>query len=483
MVSSTDFSSIKVIVKEKSMKKTKTASVNNLASRLAKMPVHVMSREELGRRILAEGVRVSNDTWKTFLNNNDLIVGTSGAGKTTGYVQPNLIKANHSLVVVDTKGQLYRNNADFMRRKGFRIECIDFVHPENTPTHYNPFDYIRWYKAKKKIKTELGELTEEVEKYREDDLMSIARLLIPDKVDSDDLFWPDAARNVIVSLMAYVLERLPREEQHMGSVCRLYDEMAGQAGMVRTNGNAGGGVSFFEDLEAIEPESFAVRMYRKYNACFVADKCWASIAQFVANALAPFEYSGNANLFNRPSSLLFPEIGRQKTILFVNISDTDRAMDNMVNIFYTQLFMSLCAEADSNHNGRLAVPVRIILDDFASNVCIPDFDKIISNIRSREIYATVILQSITQLDGMYKPGQAQTIINNCDHMLYLGGSDPNTAQFFAVKARKTPETILEMPLDAALYFERGSRARQVVKVKPGDEKYAIQPPVSQNQAV
>ena len=225
-------------------------------------------------------------------------------------------------------------------------------------------------------------------------------------------------------------------------------------------------------LEEEKPDSFAVRMYRKYSCNFKAEKCWSSITQFVANALAPFEYRGNAKMFNRRSTILFPQLGKQKTVIFVNISDTDRSMDALVNLFYTQLFKSLCMEADSREDGRLPVPVRIILDDFASNVCIPDFDKIISNIRSREIYATVILQSISQLGGMYREGQAQTIINNCDHMLYLGRQDVETAQFFATKSGKLPETILELPLSDAWYFERGSRARQVTKSVPYAAVYA-----------
>ncbi len=437
--------------------------------------VTAVKHEDLGSRIFAKGVTVSNNARATRLNNNDLLVGSAGSGKTGGYVVPNLRDLRHSLVVVDAKSQLFKVHAARLRRMGFRVENINFVRPEQSAS-YNPMDYVERSWEEVTCDTFFGENVEKKFHYREEDLMSICKILVPDNVDKDSSFWGDSARTVLVSLMAYCLEMLPESEQHMGSVCRLYDELADQASR---NGQERGwpGVSFFTELEAENPDSFAVRMYHKYSCNFKAEKCWSSITQFVANALAPFEYSANANLFNRRSTLFFPELGRQKTVLFVNISDTDRSMDPLVNLFYTQMFKSLCKEADDREDGRLAVPVRIILDDFASNVCIPDFDKIISNIRSREIYATVILQSISQLNGMYKEGQAQTIINNCDHMLYLGGVDVETAHYFATKSGKLPESILELPLDSAWFFERGSRPKQVEKVEPYAPEYLEEEPV------
>ena len=433
------------------------------------MDIRTMDLAELGERVFAKGVVVSNNARATMLNNNDLLVGTSGAGKTGGYVIPALKYLKHSLVVVDAKCRLYKVHAEQLRRQGFRVENINFVRPEESAS-YNPMDYIEKEWENSDYDTPFGPLDAEELKYREEDLMSIANILIPDEVEKQDRFWTDAARNVIVSLMAYCMEMLSADEQHFGSVCRLFDEMEKQVGDNYMN-KYWDGVSFFHDLELMNPHSFAVRMYHKYSGNFKAEKCLASIVQFVANALAPFEYRNNARMFNRRSTLLFPELGRRKIVLFVNISDTDRAMDHLVNLFYTQMFKSLCAEADSREDNRLAVPVRIILDDFACNVCIPDFDKIISNIRSREIYATVSLQSISQLEGMYNPGQARTIINNCDHMLYLGGQDTDTAQFFGTKAGKMAETILNTPLKDAWFFERGSRARQVEKLNPYSPVY------------
>lgn len=158
------------------------------------------------------------------------------------------------------------------------------------------------------------------------------------------------------------------------------------------------------------------------------------------------------------------ELCREKTAVFLTISDTDRAMDGLASVFYTQALNTLCASADKDYpDHRLPMPVRFILDDFATNVYIPDFDKIISVIRSREIYASVILQSISQLTSLYGQSGSMTIVNNCDNCLYLGGQDVETAKYIAIKANKTADTILNLPLGQAYLFTRGRKPRAVTK--------------------
>lgn len=164
-----------------------------------------------------------------------------------------------------------------------------------------------------------------------------------------------------------------------------------------------------------------------------------------------------------PNRINFPRLGKEKTALFLTISDTDRSMDRLVNLFYTQAFQSLCAAADRSSGHRLKIPVRFYLDDFAANVRIPDFDKIISVIRSRKISVSVIIQSISQLEAMYGQARASTILNNCDNLLYLGGTDVNTAHLIAQRANKPVSAILGMPLDAAMLFTRGQPPKMVKK--------------------
>lgn len=161
----------------------------------------------------------------------------------------------------------------------------------------------------------------------------------------------------------------------------------------------------------------------------------------------------------------FRSLGRRKIALFINVSDTDRSNDKLLNLLYSQALHELYDSADCSPDGRLKVPVRFIMGDFAANAVIPDFDKVISVIRSREIYVSLILQSLSQLNSMYGKDRAMTIINNCDSCLYLGGQDVDTARYIAVKASKTANNILTLPIDAALLFIRGQKPQQVTKYR------------------
>ena len=401
------------------------------------------------RMVFAKKIFRSMDTRETGLNNNVLVVGTSGCGKTGSFVVPNLACTKNSIIVADTKSQLFKTMGKKLRDRGFKTVCVDFVHPEHS-TPYNPLDGVQRFRRGTS--------------YRETDLSRIAASMLPDNLCEKETFWIASARTVLTSLMAFTLEMLPRAEQHFGTVARFYRKLSEEVAANRYKRDWEG-VSFFAALERENPDSLAVKMYHMYAGNFPAEKCWGSIEQFVANALSIFDYKENARMLcRRGYDITRP--GREKTALFVNISDTDRSMDCIVNIFYTQLFQGLCRYADSRPDFRLPVPVHIILDDFAANVFIPDFDKIVSVIRSREISTSVVLQSLSQLNGMYNEGQASTIINNCDTMLYLGGQDVGTARFFAEKAGRLPEKILAMDLRNAWFFTRGKDAQLVEKLTP-----------------
>ena len=400
-------------------------------------------------RVLAEGRITPN---LSLLNNNDVIIGTTGSGKTSGYVQPNLLCCKDSMVVVDTKGALSKKYTGYMKKRGFDVHRISFVSPENSMT-YNPLDFVR--------RNPDGS-------YRELDLKRLVHMLVED--DERERFWSNSARQVVMSLMAFVLEKLDEDSQHFGSVITLFEHMCTEYAdnikyiNISDENKRWKGISFFLNLEEENKNSFAVKMYKLYANTFNAEKTWSCIAQFVSNALEPFIYGECAPLFNGRSSFEIAELGRRRSILFLEVSDNDRMMDKMVNVFYSNLFQSLFEEADSRENSCLKVPVRIMMDDFGANVYIPGFPDMISVIRSRDISVSIILQSISQLKKKYSEEEASTILNNCDHMLYLGGTDVPTAQYIAVKAGKLPETILNMKLDKAWLFERGSVPETVRKI-------------------
>ena len=283
--------------------------------------------------------------------------------------------------------------------------------------------------------------------------MTAAAALVPLE-NQRDPYWELAARSMLTGIIAYVMERLPYRERTMSSVTRLFREMG-----------TGRFDQLMSEVSEIDPECLAAVQYQMFLMTQKAEKMYASVQGILAEKLSPFSFSGVLALMNHPQKISLSRIGERKTAVFLHISDTDRSMDRLATLFYTQALHVLCGSADKRKNNRLKVPVRLILDDFAAGAdsCIPDFDKIISVIRSREISVSVILQSLSQLEASYGHNKAMTIVNNCDQLLYLGGQDVETARYIATKANKSVNTVLNMPLDDAWLFTRGEAPRQVQK--------------------
>ena len=190
---------------------------------------------------------------------------------------------------------------------------------------------------------------------------------------------------------------------------------------------------------------------------------WASVIGILAEKISVLSFDGARAILTKPRRIDFRALGRKKTAVFLEVSDTDRSMDRLAGLFYAQALHVLSDMADHSPGQRLAVPVRMILDDFAAGAKIENFDGITSVIRSREISVSVILQIITQLEALYGPARAATILNNCDQCLYLGGQDVGTARLISIKANKSINTILQMPLSDAWLFVRGQGPQQVSK--------------------
>lgn len=391
-----------------------------------------------GCRILAEGQAVSNDTWTTGLNNNDLVIGPSGSGKTRGYVKPNIVQCSESMVITDPKGSLRQEVGPVLERNGYRVLEIDLADCLASPCGYNPLDYVRHDSQR--------------DAYCEQDIMTIAACLVP--LSHYDKFWDLSARMLLEALISYVLECQPEDEHDLCTVARLLETMGEKCFDY-----------LFEELAQIAPDCFAVRRYKMAHLAKNADRMFSSVLGILAADLSPYTFDGARALFHNPQKIRFTDLGRKKTAVFLTISDTDRTMDGLANLFYTQALQSLCAAADKSPGHRLAVPVRLILDDFAANTCIPDFDKVISVIRSREISVSVILQSLPQLEALYGRAKALTVLNNCDHCLYLGGQDVETAAFVSKMANRPLSDILHMPLGDAWLFTRGAAPRPVRKFR------------------
>ena len=391
---------------------------------------------DIGYRILADGVAVSNDTWATGLANHDLIIGPTGGGKTRSYVLPNLLSGAESFVVTDTKGSLRRQVGGILERRGFRVLELDFTNLMHSPWGYNPLRFIRWDGDR--------------QCWNEQDIITVAAALVP-VTSRTDPFWDLSARNYAEALIGYTLDNLPREEYTLVSVAKLFAEA--ETGILD---------ELMREYCTICPDSFAAMRWKFLQGGRKADKTYSSILAILSQRLSNFSFSGVQKMSVNQKQIDFAEISREPTAVFVHVSDCDFSLSNLTSLFYTQALQALIAEADNRPDNRLQIPVRLYLDDFA-NLIIPDVDKTISVIRSREISVSIVLQSVTQLEGLYGHDKAMTIIDNCDHLLYLGGQSVETARFIGAKANKSASAILNLPLGKAWLFERGCNPREVKK--------------------
>jgi type IV secretion system protein VirD4 len=333
-------------------------------------------------------------------NKNVMVVGGSGSGKTRFYVKPNLMQMHSSYVVTDPKGTIVIECGKMLERNGYDIKVLNTINFKKS-MKYNPFAYLRSEKdILKLVQTIIANTKGEGEKAGED-------------------FWVKAEKLYYTALIGYIFYEAPKEEKNFATLLDMID-----ASEVREDDeNYKNPIDhLFDALERKDPTHFAVKQYRKYK--LAAGKTAKSILISCGARLAPFDIKELRELMSE-DDLALDTIGDKKTALFVIISDTDDTFNFVVSIMYSQLFNLLCDKADDVYGGRLPVHVRFLLDEFANIGLIPKFEKLIATIRSREISASIILQAQSQLKAIYKD-HADTIVGNCDSMIFLGGKEKTT---------------------------------------------------------
>ena len=336
---------------------------------------------------------------KNARNKNVLVVGGSGSGKTRFWLKPNLLQCHSSYVVTDPKGSIVVECGNALLQKGYKLKIFNTINFSKS-MRYNPMAYI----------------------HSEKDILKLVTALMTNtkgEGQGGDPFWDKAERLLLVSLIAYLHYEAPVEEQNFATLLEMLNTMQ----VSEDDETYQNPVDLlFEDLGKKKPNSFAVRQYKLYK--LAAGKTAKSILISCGARLAPFDIAELRELMSYDEMEL-DTIGDRKTALFVIISDTDDTFNFVVAIMYSQLFNLLCDKADDVYNGRLPVHVRCLLDEFANIGQIPKFDKLIATIRSREISASIILQSQSQLKTIYKDA-ADTITGNCDCTLFLGGKEKST---------------------------------------------------------
>ena len=333
-------------------------------------------------------------------NKNILVIGGSGSGKTRFFCKPSLLQAHSSYVCTDPKGTLLPEIGTFLERKKYRIKCLNLINFRKS-MKYNPLAYIR----------------------SEKDILKLVNALIMNtkgegEKSSED-FWVKAERLYYSALIGYIWYEATEEEKNFITLLDLINASEAR----EDNETYQSPVDLlFSQLEEREPDHFAVKQYRKFK--MAAGKTLKSILISCGARLAPFDIKELRDLMEY-DELELDTLGDQKTALFVILSDTDSTFNFVAALMYSQLFNLLCDKADDFYGGRLPVHVRLILDEFANIGQIPNFDKLIATIRSREISASIILQSQSQLKTIYKDA-ADTIVGNCDSTLFLGGKEKST---------------------------------------------------------
>ena len=344
------------------------------------------------------------------VNLHTVVIGGSGAGKTRYYAKPNIMQCNTSYVVLDPKGEIIKSVGYMLEDEGYEIKVIDLIDMSKS-LGYNPFHYIQSDKDVLKLITNL------------------IRNTTPKGSSTNDPFWEKSETALLEALMLYLYHYAPEDEQNFTMVM----EMLNYAEVKEDEDDYESPLDeLFKRLETIDSNSLALKQYKIYKQA--AGKTAKSILISVGVRLAAFNLEELASL-TRYDEMELEQIGERKTALFAIIPDNDSTFNFVIGMLYTQLFQMLYYQADFVHGGRLPVPVHFIMDEFA-NVALPDeFDKLLSTMRSRLIFVSIILQNLAQIKALYKDTW-ESIMGNCDSKLYLGGNEQSTHEYISKELGK-----------------------------------------------
>ena len=336
---------------------------------------------------------------KNARNKNVLVVGGSGSGKTRFWLKPNLLQCHSSYVVTDPKGTIVLECGQAMLKNGYKVKILNTINFKKS-MHYNPFSYV----------------------HSEKDILKLVTTLMTNtkgEGSGGDPFWEKSERLLLTALIAYLHYEAPVEEQNFATLLEMLNTMQ----VLEDDEEYQNPVDLlFEDLGKKKPNSFAVRQYKFYK--LAAGKTAKSILISCGARLAPFDIQELRDL-TMYDELQLDTLGDKKTVLFLIMSDTDSTFNFLISMVYTQLFNLLCDKADDVYGGKLPIHVRCLIDECTNIGQIPNLEKLVATIRSREISACLVLQAKSQLKAIYKDN-ADTIIGNMDSQIFLGGSEPGT---------------------------------------------------------
>lgn len=356
-------------------------------------------------KILTNNIQIGYNSKKHRRNLNTLVIGGSGAGKTRFYAKPNIMQCNTSFVILDPKGEILRSTANLLLKKGYKLRILDLINMEKSDS-YNPFVYLRSDNDVQRLVTNLFKAT------------------TPKDSKSSDPFWDMAASTLLLALIFYLWYEAPFEEQNFSMVLEML-----RAGEVREDDDDYKSPLdiLFDLLEERNPNHIALKYYRNYRSG--SAKTLKSIQITLTSKLDKFNLDSLATI-TQYDEMELSKLGEEKTALFAIIPDSDPSFNFLVSILYTQLFQQLFYIADYKYGGSLPIHVHFVMDEFA-NVSLPnDFEKILSTMRSREVSVSIIIQNLAQLKSLFSK-EWESIVGNCDELLYLGGNEQSTHKYIS----------------------------------------------------
>lgn len=385
------------------------------------------------KMILGENAIYSTDCAKTGLNNNILVCGSSGCGKTMSIAEPRILETfNSSLIITLTKRGIAKKYKSLFKQRGYIVEDLNFINPVDSDVSYDPLQYIASY----------ADIT----------FLSEAIVNANPKKDKStaDPYWDEAAISLLSAEISYTL--MTKDNATFVDVLKLHDRLDFKEdnGRITTSLD-----KKFEYLEDVDPSCFALSCWKSFHQLPI--KTAGCVFGTLNTALDTIFSPELRKMIILERKVDFERLASRKTVLFISTSAVNSALHRFINIFYAQAFKVLFEYAESLPSGRLPIPVHVLCDDFATGSPIQDFPEYISVFREKQISVTLLVQSESQLAHMYGNEDATTIINNCDTYLFMGGMDLKTGHSISERLNTPLDEVLYMPLGQVVIFRRGQK--------------------------
>ncbi|MGN8963503.1 type IV secretory system conjugative DNA transfer family protein [Bariatricus sp. HCP28S3_D3] len=400
-----------------------------------KMLLKADGSNDTDRLILGDGENCifSSNSQKTGLNNNILVIGTSGCGKTVSIIEPRILETfNRSLIATVTKRRIVKKYSVVMKKRGYNVWDLNFVHPNEGNCGYDPLMHIGSY----------------------NDITFLARSIVlanPQKAQSNaDPYWDDGATSLFSAEISYVL--MTKDNPTFADVLDFHNKLTFEerSGVISTNYDRK-----FDYLAEKDPSCFAVSCWKSFKQLPV--KTASCIFSALNTTIDSIFTSELKEMFRMKKMVDLEKLASEKTVLFITTSPVNSSLNSFISSFYGTLFKDLFEYAEEQPDGKLPVPVDVLADDFATGCPVHMFEQYVSIFREKGLSVTALIQSESQLSSLYGSDKATTIINNCDTIVFLGSMDLETGRSISVRANRPLEDVLYMPIGSEIIFRRGMK--------------------------